>query len=132
MPRKKKKYISSSLCPNSAHLYIIFTESYINKRIMKTKALFIALLLLSALQIRAQVNNVSAFSQKLQEREQKKKEELKILEDLLVQYKSMIPGLVKFKLTVENPIEITKGKIQVTMGIKNKAHKARIPASLMC
>ena len=46
---------------------------------MKTKALFIALLLLSALQIRAQVNNVSAFSQKLQEREQKKKEELKIL-----------------------------------------------------
>ena len=61
---------------------------------MKTKALFIALLLLSALQIRAQVNNVSAFSQKLQEREQKKKEELKILEDLLVQYKSMIPGLV--------------------------------------
>ena len=77
---------------------------------MKTKALFIALLLLSALQIRAQVNNVSAFSQKLQEREQKKKEELKILEDLLVQYKSMIPGLVKFKLTVENPIEITKGQ----------------------
>ncbi len=44
---------------------------------MRTKTFIIALLVLGALQVRAQVNNVSAFSQKLQEREQKKKDEVK-------------------------------------------------------
>ncbi len=77
---------------------------------MRTKALFIALLVLGALQVKAQVSNVASFGQKMQEREQKKKEEVKILEDLLAQYKAMIPGLVKFKLTIEDPIEITKGQ----------------------
>ena len=77
---------------------------------MRTKVLFVALIVLSALQLRAQVSNVASFGQKLQEREQKKKKEVKILEDLLAQYKAMIPGLVKFKLTVQDPIEITKGQ----------------------
>ena len=64
---------------------------------MRTKTFIIALLVLGALQVRAQVNNVSAFSQKLQEREQKKKDEVKALEDLLVQYKALVSGLVKLK-----------------------------------
>ena len=57
---------------------------------MRTKTFIIALLVLGALQVRAQVNNVAAFSQKLQEREQKKKDEVKALEDLLVQYKALV------------------------------------------
>ena len=85
---------------------------------MRTKAFIIALLVLGALQVRAQVNNVSAFSQKLQEREQKKKDEVKALEDLLVQYKALVPGLVKVKLTVQDPIEVSKGQFvsMINMG----------------
>jgi len=77
---------------------------------MRTKTFIIALLVLGALQVRAQVNNVTAFSQKLQEREQKKKDEVKALEDLLVQYKALVPGLVNLKLTVQDPIEVSKGQ----------------------
>ena len=85
---------------------------------MRTKTFIIALLVLGALQVRAQVNNVSAFSQKLQEREQKKKDEVKALEDLLVQYKALVSGLVKLKLTVQDPIEVSKGQFvsMINMG----------------
>ena len=85
---------------------------------MRTKAFIIALLVLGASQVRAQVNNVSTFSQKLQEREQKKKDEVKALEDLLVQYKALVPGLVKVKLTVQDPIEVSKGQFvsMISMG----------------
>ena len=85
---------------------------------MRTKTFIIALLVLGALQVRAQVNNVSAFSQKLQEREQKKKDEVKALEDLLVQYKALVPGLVKLKLTVQDPIEVSQGQFvsMINMG----------------
>ena len=85
---------------------------------MRTKTFIIALLVLGALQVRAQVNNVSAFSQKLQEREQKKKDEVKALEDLLAQYKALVSGLVKLKLTVQDPIEVSQGQFvsMINMG----------------
>ena len=85
---------------------------------MRTKTFIIALLVLGALQVRAQVNNVSAFSQKLQEREQKKKDEVKALEDLLAQYKALVSGLVKLKLTVLDPIEVSQGQFvsMINMG----------------
>ena len=85
---------------------------------MRTKAFIIALLVLGALQVRAQVNNVAAFSQKLQEREQKKKDEVKALEDLLAQYKALVPDLMKLTLTVQDPIEVSKGQFvsMINMG----------------
>ena len=43
--------------------------------------------------------------------------------------KTGIPNVISSLLPI---ISSSFWKIQVTMGIKNKAHKARIPASLIC
>ena len=90
--------------------YLCLVYLLILKRMRKIM-LVIALFVLSHIQMSAQVGfNGASFGQKVQEREQKKKEELKALEDLIVQLKAVLPQMVVAELRVEDPVEISKSQ----------------------
>lgn len=78
---------------------------------MRKIMLVIALFALSNIKMSAQVSfNGASYGQKVQENEQKKKEELKALEDLIVQLKATLPQMVVAELNVEDPVSITKSQ----------------------